>query len=189
MIIPTHRTITKWKPIPNNHIFCWHFKAQNLCNIYHIKISQSLTLVTNNQYHMFCNMSSVPLFIINITFFSLTDTFSLHRDSHTAPHLWHKTDMDVAEVLRSHCELELSKCFNKWHPFNVSNGATKLIKTIPHEDGTLPMHACMYVCIQKPFIATHFSIYGQTQSNLLGQNYYTLSMVEHWISVMVSLYL
>ena len=71
MIIPTHRTITKWKPIPNNHIFCRHFKAQNLCKHLWYQNSQSLTLVTIKQ-HMFCNMSSVPLFIIKITFIFLS---------------------------------------------------------------------------------------------------------------------
>lgn len=34
--------------------------------------------------------------------------------------------MDITEVLSFCFELKLSKCFNKWHSFNISNGSTQL---------------------------------------------------------------
>lgn len=48
------------------------------------------------------------------------------HDHCTITNLRHKTDMDVTEVLWSHCKLELSKCLNKWHPLYVSYCTTKL---------------------------------------------------------------
>ena len=65
-------------------------------------------------------------------FCSCTVTFH-YTANHSVPNLRYKTDVDVAEILWSHCELELSKRFNKWHSFDVSNGTTKLNKKkIPH---------------------------------------------------------
>lgn len=43
-------------------------------------------------------------------------------------YLWYETNMDITEVLSFCFELKLSKGFNKWHSFNISNGSTQLKK-------------------------------------------------------------
>lgn len=43
------------------------------------------------------------------------------------PYLWYQADMDVAEVLLLHLELELPEGLNKGHALNVSDCASQLL--------------------------------------------------------------
>lgn len=47
--------------------------------------------------------------------------------STSVPYLWYKADMDVAEVLPLHLELELSEGLNKGHALNVPHCASQLL--------------------------------------------------------------
>lgn len=44
-----------------------------------------------------------------------------------APYLWYKADVDVAEVLPLHLELELSEGFDEWHALYVAYCASQLL--------------------------------------------------------------
>lgn len=43
------------------------------------------------------------------------------------PYLWYQADMDVAEVLPLHLELELPEGLNKGHALNISDCASQLL--------------------------------------------------------------
>ena len=46
--------------------------------------------------------------------------------SASSPHLGHKADMNVAEILVANSKLKLSKSLHKRHALNVANSTTKL---------------------------------------------------------------
>lgn len=45
----------------------------------------------------------------------------------SVPYLWYQADMDVAEVLPLHLELELSEGLDEGHAFNVPHCASQLL--------------------------------------------------------------
>lgn len=59
--------------------------------------------------------------------------------STSVPYLWYKANMDVAEILPLHLELELSEGLNEGHALNVPHCASQLLTQNTNSD-------CRTVC-------------------------------------------
>lgn len=59
---------------------------------------------------------------------------SRHKTYSMTKYLRNEADMDICKIVSQHTKLKLAKCFNKWHAFYVTNGATQLKYNATHKD-------------------------------------------------------